>query len=60
MYLGDYLGVCYQGVMVAMLDCGLKVSKLEFVLFYYIHFQTNTFRERYEAAPVLRAMSQVR
>ena len=31
------------GVTAKVLDCGLKVSKFEFHLHYYNHFQTNTF-----------------
>ena len=37
----DYWGSVY-GIMVKVLDSGLKVYESELQLYYYIHFQTNT------------------
>ena len=34
--------------MARVLDCDILVSKFELQSHYYIHFQTNTIRERYE------------
>ena len=31
-----------HSIMANMLDCGLKVSKFEVLLCYYVHFWTNT------------------
>ena len=36
------------GVMAKVLDCSLKLSKLEFQSCYYIHFQINTFGKSIE------------
>ena len=63
-YLYHKQGLCWEkvwcGIAVNMLDCSLKGSKFELQLCYYIHFGSNTFkeRERYEP-PISPALGYI-
>ena len=37
----QFPGVCFCGVMVNVMDCGIAVSEFKLLSCYYIHFQTN-------------------
>ena len=39
---GTFFGGCLCGVMVKVLDYGIKVHELDLQSRYHIHFQTNT------------------
>ena len=43
----EFVGGSSHGMMAKVVDCGIKVSEFKLKSNYYVHFQTNTFSQRY-------------